>query len=124
MFQKLIMIGAVGKDVELKETNTGKLYCKFSLCADTKFGDKKEVLWMQCTAWGKLAEIVNQYVQKGTKLYVEGRLSATDKGNPRTYEGQSGVGTSFEMNVSELKFISGTKGSEGTGQTAPAGEDF
>lgn len=77
---KVIIIGNLTKDVELKKTQGGQSVCSFSVATnrswkDAATGEKKEqVEFHSIVAWGKLAEICAQYPRKGSKLYLEGRL--------------------------------------------------
>lgn len=87
---KAILIGNLGKDVELSYTTSGKAVCKFSLATSESWkdasGNKQEkTTWHNCVAWGKLAEICGQYLGKGSKVYVEGKI------DNRSYEDKNGV---------------------------------
>lgn len=77
---KVQLIGHATQDPELKYTPTGTAVCNFSVATNrnwtTETGEKKEEAdFTRCVAWNKLAEICGQYVKKGKKVYVEGRLS-------------------------------------------------
>lgn len=77
---KVQLIGNTTQDPELKYTPTGAAVCNFTLATNrswtTETGEKKdEADFTRCVAWNKLAEICGQYVKKGKKIYVEGRLS-------------------------------------------------
>lgn len=71
------LIGNLGKDPELQDVS-GTALCKFSLATTrrwTKNGEKKEeTSWHQISAWGKQAEVMNQYLSKGSQVYIEGRV--------------------------------------------------
>lgn len=76
---KAILIGRVGKDPDTRYTAGGTCVSSFSLATSEywkdKNGERKEKTeWHNCEAWGKLGEIVEQYVSKGSLLYVEGRI--------------------------------------------------
>lgn len=86
---KVMLIGNIGKDPEIKTTGGGLKIANFSLATSERGKGEKEVtLWHRITAFGKLADIIEQYFMKGAKCYVEGRLQEntwTDKsGNERT----------------------------------------
>lgn len=68
---KLILVGRVGRDPEMRSTGTGKRVASFSL-ATNRHDDTPD--WHRISAWDKLGEIVEQYVKKGDKLYIEGRV--------------------------------------------------
>lgn len=71
-------IGRAGRDPEFKTLPSGKTLVKFSLAVGRKFKDVDETEWVNCTAFDKLAEIISQYVKKGSQIYVRGRMK-TDK---------------------------------------------
>ena len=90
-------IGRLGKDPELQVTTEGKPYTKFSLAVD-RF--KKDAMWLNCTAWDKLAEIVDQYGKKGMLVYVQGQLDVS------AYIGKDGVGrVGVSINVKEFQML-------------------
>ena len=79
---KVILVGNVGKDPEVKYTPSGVALAKFSLATNERYKDKSgewqdRTEWHNILAWERLAEIVGEYVHKGTKLYVEGRLQTS-----------------------------------------------
>jgi len=79
---KVILVGNVGKDPEVKYVPTGTALAKFSLATNERFKDKSgewqdRTEWHNILAWERLAEIIGEYVHKGTKLYVEGRLQTS-----------------------------------------------
>jgi single-strand DNA-binding protein len=76
---KVILVGNLGRPPELKQTTTGNTLANIALATSKTWNDKAGVKqerteWHNITVFGKLAEIVGQYCQKGTKLYVEGEL--------------------------------------------------
>ncbi len=76
---KVLLIGHLGKDPEVKYTADGTAYAKFSLATtDTYKGkdgnDVDRTEWHYITVWRKLAEICGQYLKKGSKIYMEGRI--------------------------------------------------
>ncbi len=87
MLNKIMLIGNVGRDPEMKNTTNGTAVTKFTLAVSRQFktasGEtKEETEWFTIVAWNHLAEICNQYLKKGKKVYVEGRLTQrkyTDK---------------------------------------------
>lgn len=79
---KVILIGNLGKDPEVKFTPSGTPVAKFSLATNERYKDKSgewqdRTEWHNIVAWQRLAEIVGEYVTKGSKLYVEGKLQTT-----------------------------------------------
>ena len=76
---KAILIGALGKDPEIRHTTTGQAVASFSLATNERFKDKTGEMidrteWHNIVFWGKLAEIAGEYLTKGKTIYVEGRL--------------------------------------------------
>ena len=107
MYSKIIIIGNLGRDPELKFTADGNPVTTFSVAVNDGFGENKRVMWVRVSAWGKQAEPCNQYLRKGSKVFVSGRL-ACDKatGGPRVYQRDDGTrAASFEIMASEVKFL-------------------
>jgi len=75
---KVQLIGHLGKDVELRYTQSGTAVANFSLATNEKYKDgeewKEKTEWHNIVVWGKLAEITGEYLKKGSKAYFEGRL--------------------------------------------------
>jgi single-strand DNA-binding protein len=87
---KVILLGNLTRDPELRHTENGKAICTFGLATNrnwtTETGEKREeTQFHRVVAWEKLAEVCSQYLKKGRKVYVEGRLQS------RTYTGQDGI---------------------------------
>jgi single-strand DNA-binding protein len=79
---KVILVGNVGQDPDVKYTPSGVPVAKFSLATNERFKDKNDqwqdrTEWHSVVAWQRLAEIVGEYVRKGSKLYVEGKLQTS-----------------------------------------------
>ena len=102
---KVQLIGHLGKDPESKSTPTGKKVTHFSLAVNNRWktadGETKENTdWFNLEAWGRLGEICQQYLHKGSLVYVEGRLK-TDK-----YEDKSGETKYFtKVVVNQLQML-------------------
>ena len=76
---KVILVGRLGKDPEIRSTPGGTSVAKFSLATDDRYTDKngekqERTEWHNITAWGKLAEICGQYLKKGKLIYIEGKI--------------------------------------------------
>lgn len=89
---KVMLIGNVGSDPEIRSTSSGSRVGKLSLATNRRFQDRtgepqEKTEWHRLTFFGRLAEIVEQYVKKGDRLYVEGRLEYSqtqdEQGNTR-----------------------------------------
>lgn len=80
MFNKVILIGYLTRDVELKYTPSGTAIAKFGLATNRTYKDsmtgenKQEVMFIDVTVFGRSAEVANQYLSKGRKVLIEGRL--------------------------------------------------
>ena len=112
MYQKLILVGNLGNDPELRYLPDGKSVANFSLATNRRWSDggeqKSETMWFRISVWGKQAEAVNSYLKKGRQVLVEGRLRGDDKtGGPRIFTRQDGtVGTSYEVTADNVRFLS------------------
>ena len=88
MFHTLIIVGNLGKDPEMRYTPSGQAVTSFSVASNRKYTSSNgeqvnETIWFRISAWGKQAEICNQYLKKGSRVLVEGRLTP-DKSIRRT----------------------------------------
>ena len=75
-------IGNLGRDVELRRTQSGTAVANFSIAVTEKFKDKQGVQqesteWINCVAWDRKGEVLAQYLKKGSKVYIEGKLKTT-----------------------------------------------
>ncbi|HUJ13699.1 MAG TPA: single-stranded DNA-binding protein [Thermoanaerobaculia bacterium] len=79
MINKVILVGRLGKDPEIRSTPNGSSVAKFTVATDERYTDKngekqERTEWHNITAWGKLAEICGQYLRKGKLVYIEGSI--------------------------------------------------
>jgi len=115
---KASLIGHVGKDPEVRYTNNGKAVATFGLATSESWKDQSGAMqerttWHNIVAWERVAEIFNQYVKKGSKLYIEGRIQN------RSYDDKDGVKKYIsEIVVTDFIFLD----SKGTGGTSSNGE--
>jgi single-strand DNA-binding protein len=110
---KVILLGNVGKDPEVKFLPSGSAVANFSLATSERFKDKggewqDRTEWHNLTAYAKLAEIIRDYVKKGAKLYVEGRIQTRSWDDPKSGEKKYRT----EIIVGEICLLSG-RGEEG-----------
>jgi single-strand DNA-binding protein len=116
---KVIILGRLGTDPELKYTPSGAAVCNFSLATSESWADKsgqkqEKTEWHRIVVWGKLAELCNQYLAKGRQAFVEGSLQT------RSWEGQDGQKRyTTEINARNIQFLGGA--SAGAGQSRDAG---
>lgn len=89
---KVMLIGNVGNEPEIRTTAGGKRVAKFSVATNRSFTDRsgqqqEKTEWHRCTAWDRIAEIIEQYVHKGDRIYVEGSIEYSqtedESGKPR-----------------------------------------
>jgi single-strand DNA-binding protein len=126
MYHTLIIVGNLGRDPEMRYTPSGQAVTNFNVATSRQYTDSngqqvKETIWFRISAWGKQAEVCNQYLKKGSKVLVEGRLNPDPKtGGPRIWQGQSGPGASFEVTANQVRFLSSRSDTEG-GERAPGG---
>ena len=112
---KVILLGNVGKEPEVKFLPSGGAVANFSIATSERFKDKSgefqdRTEWHNIVAYGKLAEIIRDYVKKGSKLYVEGRLTTRSWDDKES--GKKVYRT--EIVVADLSLLSG-RGEEGGG---------
>jgi single-strand DNA-binding protein len=113
MYQKIVIIGRLGRDPEMRFTPAGQAVTSFSVATDYAHNDAsgksiKETVWFRVSAWGKLAETCNNFLTKGKLVLVEGRLTADAKtGGPRIWTSQDGTPkASYEISAQTVKFLS------------------
>ncbi|MBW2621296.1 MAG: single-stranded DNA-binding protein [Deltaproteobacteria bacterium] len=75
---KVIIIGNLGRDPEIRYTQNGKAVCNFSVAVTEKRGGNENTEWFNVVAWEKLAEICGEYLSKGRQVYIEGRLQTRE----------------------------------------------
>lgn len=114
MLNKIMLIGNLGKDPELNLTQEGIPVTKFSLAVNhvTKSSNgerKKETDWFNIVAWRQLAETCEKYLHKGSKVYIEGRLTQ------RKYTDREGIQrTSVEVIASDMEMLDSKGASDGS----------
>ncbi len=122
---KVILVGHLGKDPEVKYTPSGTPVAKFSLATSERFKDKDgnwqdRTEWHNITAWQRTAEIAGEYLKKGSQVYIEGRLRTDSWDDKET--GQKKYRT--EIVVNDLVLLGGRgagEGGEGRARAASAG---
>src|SRR5213593_501769 len=114
---KVILVGRLGRDPELKYTASGVPFCRFSMATDDVWNDKgsgerqERTEWHSIVAWDRLAEICNQYLTKGKLVYIEGSLQT------REWDDQEGNKKKItEIRARDMVMLSG-----GSGESAGAG---
>lgn len=108
---KVILIGNLGQDPEMRETKSGSPVCNFSVATSERYKSKdgeqvENTEWHRVVAFGKTAELCGEYLSKGKKVYLEGNIQS------RQYEDKEGVSrTAFEIKANQVTFL--TPKSEG-----------
>ncbi|MCD9188055.1 MAG: single-stranded DNA-binding protein [Pyrinomonadaceae bacterium] len=121
-FNKIIIVGNLGRDPELRYTPQGTAVCNFSVATNEKKRDKAGDLqdmttWFRVTLWNKQAETASKYLTKGSPIYVEGRLRVEewqDKDGHNRY--------TLEVHATDMQFINAGRGDDMN--TSNAGNDF
>lgn len=117
---KVMLIGNVGAEPEVRATPSGSKVAKVSLATNRSFTDKsgqqqEKTEWHRLTFWNRLAEIVEQYVRKGDRLYVEGRIEYSqtqdDQGHPRYWT---------DIVVQEMVMLGEPRGGGAGGEAGPS----
>ena len=125
-YQEITLIGFLGRDPEMRYTPGGQAVANFPLAVNRRYRDGqgelvKETLWFQITAWDRLAENANQFLEKGSQIMVKGRLNADpETGAPRIWERKDGSpGASYEVTAREIIFLTGRDAGESQ-ESSPA----
>jgi single-strand DNA-binding protein len=112
MYQKITIAGNLGRDPEMRFTPSGQAVTNLNVATShqytTNSGEKvKETTWFRVSVWGKSAESCNQYLKKGAKILVEGRVTVDkETGNPRVYEAKDGTWrSSLEITAQTVRFL-------------------
>ncbi len=122
-FNKIIVVGNLGRDPELRYTPQGSAVCSFSMATSEKRrdkgGDMQDVTtWFRVTLWEKKAELASKYLTKGSSVYIEGRLRIeewTDKDGKNR--------STLEVNGTDMQFI-GSARTEGYSSETENSNDF
>ncbi len=139
MYQKIIVVGNLGGDPEMRYMPDGTAVTSFSVATSRRWTDSRsgqpveETTWFRVSVWGRQAESANQYLSKGRQVLVEGRVRPDpNTGGPRLWTRQDGtVAASFEVTADNVRFIGTRADSEGydgrdyddNGDNAPAQEE-
>jgi single-strand DNA-binding protein len=135
MYQKIVIVGRLGRDPEMRYMPDGTPVTSFSVATDRRWTDQsgqqqQRTTWFRVTTWRRQAEIANQYLTKGQLVLVEGTLN-----EPKPYQSRDGEWrASLEISATIVKFLSSkgeaggapaaaTQGPEGAEPSAPIGEE-
>lgn len=112
--------GALGRDSEIKATPNAMLL-KFTVASNTGRKDKKVTTWLNCTLWGRQAESLEQYLKKGTKVFISGEFEAREYGKK---DGSKGM--SLDVRVDRIELLGSRDKSDNQNSSeefAPAGDE-
>lgn len=107
MLNKVILIGNLGRDPEVRYLPSGDAVANFSIATSENWKDRngqrqERTEWHNISMFGRLAEIAGQYLKKGSKVYIEGRIQS------RKYTGKDGIErTAYDIVASEMKMLDG-----------------
>lgn len=107
MLNKVILIGRLGRDPEVRYMPNGEAVCNFSVATSEAWNDRngqrvERTEWHNITMYRRLAEIAGQYLKKGSQVYLEGRIQS------RKYQGKDGIErTAYDIIANEMKMLSG-----------------
>ena len=118
---KIIIIGNLGRDPEMRYSTSGNPMTSFSVAENRRYtvaGEQRESTeWFNCTASGRLADICNQYLSRGQQVYIEGRLSS------RQYDRRDGTpGFSLDVVVTEMQMVGRRDDQQSDGGSGYGGE--
>lgn len=118
---KVILVGRLGRDPETRFTGGGQAVANFSVATDETYKDKngerqKRTEWHKIVVWGKQAEIAQQYLKKGSLIFIEGRIQSREW---QDKEGQKR--TSFEIVASNFRMLGGKGDGSGGGASRGGG---
>ncbi len=128
-YHKLIIIGNLGRDPEMRYTPSGDPVTSLNVASNRQFTDgsgarQKETTWFRVSVWGKQAESCNNFLQKGSMVLIEGELRPDkETGNPRTFTRTDGsAGASYEVTARTVRFLTPRGGT--TEETVDEGGDL
>ncbi|MGE5124010.1 MAG: single-stranded DNA-binding protein [Acidobacteriaceae bacterium] len=125
MYHTIILVGNLGRDPEMRYTPSGQAVTNFSVATNRQYTGSdgqlvKETIWFRVSTWGKNAENCNQFLKRGSKVLIEGRLIPdANTGGPRVWNRQDGTpSASFEVSAQTVRFLT-ARGEEDTSAMAP-----
>jgi single-strand DNA-binding protein len=118
MFQQCIIMGNLGRDPEMRYTANGKAVTVFTVAVNNRYQEegewKDKTTWFRVTCWDKLAETTNQYLKKGRKVFVVGRVDISTWSDKQSGEARG----QLELTAREVKFLDGRQ--DGSEAAAPS----
>ena len=128
MYHTIIIVGNLGRDPEMRYLPSGQAVTNFSVATSRKYTNSDDQLvdettWFRISVWGRQAETTNQYLRRGSRVLVEGRLRPDPAtGNPRIWNRQDGTsGASYEVTASTVRFLSSRAETDAMAQSGDLG---
>jgi single-strand DNA-binding protein len=128
MYHRITIVGNLGQDPEMRYTQTGQAVTNLSVATNRQYtasdGQQvKETIWFRVSVWGRQAESCNQYLRKGSRVLVEGRLNPDPTtGGPKIWTRQDGTaGANYEVTAQTVRFLS-TRAEDESYQSSALGE--
>lgn len=116
---KIQMIGRLGADPEFRYTPEGKGVTNFSLASTNKVNGNDETEWVHASCWGRLAEVANEYLHKGSQVYIEGNFKTS------AFEGKDGQPrSSVQVFVQQLQMLDSKQQATATTTAKGEGDDL
>lgn len=120
MYHTIIIVGNLGRDPEMRYTPSGQAVTSMNVASNRQYTGSdgnlvKETIWFRVSVWGKQAETCSQYLKKGSKVLIEGRLNPDPgTGGPRIWSRTDGTsGANFEVTANTVRFLSSRGEGEG-----------
>ncbi len=110
-YNKLVFVGNLGKDPEMRYTSSGRAVTNFTVASNDQYigadGETvKTTTWFKCVAWGKKAEVINEHFRSGDPIMIEGKLKPGPNGRPEIWSRQDGSpAADYEVTVLEFYFM-------------------
>ena len=130
MYQHLVLVGNLGRDPEMRYTPSGQAVTSLNVATNRQYtssnGERvKETTWFRVSVWGKQAESANQYLRRGSKVLIEGRLTPDQStGGPKVFTRQDGsAGASFDVTAARVVFLSSRSEDEAISASGFGGEE-
>ncbi len=123
MYQRIVIVGNLGDDPEMRFTPSGVPVTTFPVAVNRRWTDgngevREKTTWFRVTAWRKLAEVCNQYLSKGRPVLVEGEVEAS-----AWLDGQGNARATLELTARNVRFLGGRGNGSGSGMPTEPAED-
>lgn len=122
-FNQVIIVGTLTRDIELKYTQSGTAVCEVTLAINRAYKDannqkQEETTFVDVTVWGRTAEVMNEYLGKGSSCLIDGRLTLDQWEDKETGQKRS----KLKVTANSMQMLGGGNGSQQGGHGRPAGQ--